>query len=148
MIYSSQTVFCNGNSFESLSPPPLLRRASREPYWPSVSQETCTIWQNQRPPPFFLMQTFIKLEDLRKGLRDHLQVCGLFSCHCFFSFTVSLLLIYSTTTSTMLDSLPFAPQCNKPMSDYCGLTEWHISYITSREQKLLKETGTVKSYIF
>lgn len=61
--------------------------------WARRHTETCTIWQNQRPAPFLLMWTFIKLEDLRKGLRDHLQVCGLFSCHYFF-FLYSVTVVF------------------------------------------------------
>lgn len=49
MIYSSRLLFCNGNSFESVSP----HRASWESYWPSVS------WETWRSAPFGKMKELV-----------------------------------------------------------------------------------------
>lgn len=68
MIYSSQPVFCNGNSFESM--PPLQSRWV--PHWPSVKGtrhgDGAHLAKWKEP---FLMQTFAKHEDVKMVLKYH-----------------------------------------------------------------------------
>lgn len=74
IIYSSQPVFCNGNSFESTP----LCRAIREPYWPSVSREAL------RRAPFGKMKETVLNANIHRAWRSEKGLLPYFGFVCYY----------------------------------------------------------------
>lgn len=80
IIYSSQPVFCNGNSFESTP----LCRAIREPYWPSVSREVL------RRAPFGKMKETVLNANIHRAWRSEKGLLPLFWVCVLLCFLTSM----------------------------------------------------------